>query len=138
MSMFGSRLRATRVGESGSPVMTIFTGPSSTMMTRAIWEGSAIDAKRFRTSTLSNRLRRPQPRRDGVDRRRVERHADAHVGEAAHLLVRRGRVALNLDRRDGFGLLRRRLKRGAFRHAAGRREEKPRDDDRPPTCSRST
>ena len=54
--MFGNRLRATRVGESGSPVMTIFTGPSSTMMTRAIWEGSSIDAKRFRTSTLSNRF----------------------------------------------------------------------------------
>ena len=33
--------------------MTIFTGPSSTMMTRVICEGSSIDANRLRTSTRS-------------------------------------------------------------------------------------
>jgi microcystin degradation protein MlrC len=36
--------------------MTIFTGPSSTMITSMICDGSAIEAKRFRTSTRSKRL----------------------------------------------------------------------------------
>src|SRR6267143_3960202 len=45
-----------RVGRSGSPVISILTAPSSTMMTTTICEGSAIDAKRLSTCTLSKRL----------------------------------------------------------------------------------
>ena len=54
--MFGIRFLTTRVGRSGSPVMTIFTGPSSTTMTSVICDGSSIDAKRLRTSTVSKRF----------------------------------------------------------------------------------
>src|SRR2546428_4407971 len=45
-----------RVGRSGSPVISILTAPSSTMTTTRICEGSAIDAKRLSTCTLSKRL----------------------------------------------------------------------------------
>src|SRR6185295_1339136 len=45
-------------------------------------------------------FRRPQPRGHVVDGVRLERHADAHIGETAYLVVARRRVALNLDRGD--------------------------------------
>ena len=53
-------------------------------MTSTICDGSAIEAKRLRTSTCFEAFRRAQPRGHVVERLRLERHADAHAGEPAH------------------------------------------------------
>ena len=82
--------------------MTIFTGPSSTMITRVICEGSAIDANRLRTSTRSKCFAALQPRGDGVDRRRVERHADAGRPRAGAFFVRRRRCCPGSGSRRRF------------------------------------
>ena len=63
--------------------MTIFTGPSSTMITSMICDGSSIDAKRFRTSTRSKRFAARSRAGDRLNRRVVHRHADADVRQDA-------------------------------------------------------
>ena len=114
--------------------MTIFTGPSSTMITSMICDGSAIDAKRLRTSTRSNRFAARSRAGDRLDRRVVERHADAHVREPADLLVGRGGVALDLDGGDGFCRLAGADVRGACRGRVpeGRANSSVRTSDRRP------
>lgn len=49
---FDARLRTTRGCPAAGRAMR--TGPSSTRMTPTIWDGSAIDAYRFSTSTSAN------------------------------------------------------------------------------------
>src|SRR5262245_15223127 len=52
----GKRFRTIRVGLSGSPVISMRTAPSSTMITRSICDRSEIEAKRLSTWTLWNFL----------------------------------------------------------------------------------
>ena len=98
--MFGRRVRTTRVGSVGIAGHLDAHGPfvdddDQHDLRRVGNGGEALShLDRFET------LRRAQPRRHVFDGLCFERHADAHVGEAPHLLVARRGVALNLDRGD--------------------------------------
>ena len=91
---------------------SIFTAPSSTTITHTICEGSAIDAKRFRTSTLSNLCAARSRSRACVEGVRVDRHAELEPREPRDVGFGRQDVALDLDGGKVFRRLRRRGERG--------------------------
>ena len=62
---------------------SILTAPSSTTITHTICEGSAMDAKRFRTSTLSNLCAARSRSRACVEGVRVDRHPDLEPASLA-------------------------------------------------------